>query len=158
VRANDHDQCLPQKSMLPSDRIALVTPSVHLWKFMLVSGVVTVILGIPLPVLPRTLDVMVIVFGAYLLVSGIAQVVFAFSLHASGVGRVLLFISGTASLVLAVLEFSLLGYDRVELFLIKIWIAVGFILRGGATSVLAISDRELPGSRAGQHYRRQSCR
>ena len=43
--------------------------------------------------------------------------------------------------------FSLNGYIyiRVELFLLKIWIAVGFILRGGATSVLAISDPELPG-------------
>ena len=61
----------------------------------------------------------------------------------------LLFISGAASLILAVLgfAFSLNGYIyiRVELFLLKIWIAVGFILRGGATSVLAISDPELPG-------------
>jgi hypothetical protein len=67
--------------------------------------------------------------------------------HPAVVG--LLFISGAASLILAVLgfAFSLNGYIyiRVELFLLKIWIAVGFILRGGATSVLAISDPELPG-------------
>ena len=50
----------------------------------------------------------------------------------------LLFISGAASLILAVLgfAFSLNGYIyiRVELFLLKIWIAVGFILRGSATA------------------------
>ena len=92
---------------------------------------------------------MVAFFAAYLLVSGIAQLVFAFSVHASGGGRVLLFISGAASLVLAVLALafvlSLHGGMWVELFGLKIWIEVGFILRGGATSVLAISDPELPG-------------
>ncbi len=46
-----------------------------------------------------------IFFGAYLLVTGIAQVIFAFSLHVSAGGRVLLFISGAASLILAVLCF-----------------------------------------------------
>ena len=90
---------------------------------------------------------MVAFFAAYLLVSGIAQLVFAFSVHASGGGRVLLFISGAASLVLAVLAFAfpLLGVIWVDLILLQVWIAVGFILRGGATSVLAIYDRELPG-------------
>ena len=33
----------------------------------------------------------------------------------------------------------------MELLLLQIWIAVGFILRGFATSVLAVSDPELPG-------------
>lgn len=96
------------------------------------------LLGWPGP----TVVVTVVFFGAYLLVSGIAQVLFAFSMHASGIGRVLLFISGAASLVLAVLAFaySLHGYIRVELFFLQIWIAVCFILRGGATSVLAISE------------------
>ena len=127
----------PQTTSLPP--AALVTQ----WVSTLVSGVLTVILGILMEGWPGvTVVVMVVFFGAYLLVSGIAQVVFAFSLHAPGDGRVLLFISGAASLVLA---FSLLGYNEVELLLLQIWIAVGFILRGFATSVLAVSDPELPG-------------
>ena len=46
-----------------------------------------------------------ILFGAYLLISGISQVFFAFSLHVSAGGRILLFISGAASFILAVLAF-----------------------------------------------------
>ena len=133
----------------PSPRQTTILPpaaSVTRWKSTLVSGVLTVVLGILVLGSPGVTGVVVLVFfGAYLLVSGIAQVVFAFSLQASG-GRVLLFISGAASLVLAVLAFAfpLLGVI-LYLFLLKIPIAIGFILRGGATSVLAISDPELPG-------------
>jgi len=44
-----------------------VTQSVHLWKSALVSGVLSVILGILLPVWsPLTVVVMVVFFGAYL--------------------------------------------------------------------------------------------
>ena len=42
-----------------------------------------------------------ILFGAYLLVTGIAQVFMAFSLHVTAGGRILLFISGAAALILA---------------------------------------------------------
>ena len=55
--------------------------------------------------LAKTLIVAAIFFGAYLLVSGISQVVLAFSLHVSAGGRVLLFLSGAAALILAVLCF-----------------------------------------------------
>ena len=89
-----------------------------------------------------SITVAAIFFGAYLLVTGIQQVIFAFSLHVSAGGRVLLFISGAASLILAVLAFRHL-YDAV--LLMAIWIAVGFIFRGVATTVSAISDPTLPG-------------
>ena len=78
----------------------------HLWKSTLVSGLLAVILGVLMLVWPgKTLLVAGILFGAYLLVSGIAQVFFAFTLHVSAGGRILLFISGAASLILAVLAF-----------------------------------------------------
>jgi len=83
-----------------------------------------------------------IVFGAYLLITGVSQVFFAFSLHVSAGGRVLLFVSGAASLVLAVLCFRSL-YDSI--LLLAIWIGVGFIFRGVAISISAISDPHLPG-------------
>ncbi|EUA35194.1 hypothetical protein I552_5983 [Mycobacterium xenopi 3993] len=93
-----------------------------------------------------TILVAAIAFGAYLLVTGIAQVIFAFSLHVSAGGRVLLFISGAASLVLAVLAFRHFGNDPlIAILLLAIWIGVGFIFRGVATSISAISDPNLPG-------------
>ena len=75
-------------------------------------------------------------------VTGIAQVVFAFSLHVSAGGRVLLFVSGAASLILAVLCFRSL---QDSILLLAIWIGIGFIFRGVATAVSAISDPMLPG-------------
>ncbi|MFC7671521.1 HdeD family acid-resistance protein [Mycolicibacterium sp. GCM10028919] len=115
----------------------------HLWKSALVSGVLAVALGIAIVAWPDiSIAVAAIFFGAYLLITGIQQVVFAFSLDVAAGGRVLLFISGAASLILAVLAFRHL-YDAV--LLMAIWIAIGFIFRGVATTISAISDPTLPG-------------
>jgi uncharacterized membrane protein HdeD (DUF308 family) len=115
----------------------------HLWKSTLLSGVLAVVLGILVLAWPAiTILVAAIFFGAYLLVTGIWQVVFAFSLHVSAGGRVLLFISGAAALILAVLCFRSL---QESILLLAIWIGVGFIFRGVATAVSAISDPTLPG-------------
>jgi uncharacterized membrane protein HdeD (DUF308 family) len=115
----------------------------HLWKSTLLSGVLAVVLGILVLAWPAiTVLVAAIFFGAYLLVTGIWQVVFAFSLHVSAGGRVLLFISGAAALILAVLCFRSL---QESILLLAIWIGVGFIFRGVATAVSAISDPTLPG-------------
>ncbi|HME17346.1 MAG TPA: HdeD family acid-resistance protein [Mycobacterium sp.] len=117
----------------------------HLWKSTLVSGLLALTLGILVLLLPGdSILIAAVLFGIYLLITGIAQVVFAFSLHVSAGGRVLLFISGAASLVLAVLCFRHFGQGYAIL-LLAIWIGVGFIFRGVATSVSAISDPALPG-------------
>jgi uncharacterized membrane protein HdeD (DUF308 family) len=115
----------------------------HLWKSALLSGILAVILGVLVLVWPGiTIVVAAIFFGAYLLVTGFAQVIFAFSLHVSAGGRVLLFLSGAASLILAVLCFRSL---QNSILLLAIWIGVGFIFRGVATAISAISDPTLPG-------------
>src|ERR1700756_4104223 len=115
----------------------------HLWKSTLVSGILTLTLGILVYVLPGdSILIAAVLFGIYLLITGIAQVVFAFSLHVSAGGRVLLFISGAASLILAVLCFRSL---QDSILLLAIWIGIGFIFRGVATAVSAISDPTLPG-------------
>lgn len=121
----------------------------HLWKSTLVSGILALALGILTLVWPgRTLAVIAILFGVYLLIMGVAQVVFAFGLHVSAGGRVLLFISGAAALVLALLCFRSF-YDSHHLLLavwmLAIWIGVGFLFRGVATTISAISDPTLPG-------------
>ncbi|MCV7266421.1 HdeD family acid-resistance protein [Mycolicibacterium poriferae] len=115
----------------------------HLWKTVLLSGILAVILGVMVLVWPGiSIFVASVFFAAYLLVAGITQVVFAFSLKVSLAGRVLLFISGAAALVLAVMCFINFG-DAV--LLLAIWIGIGFIFRGVATLVSAISDPTLPG-------------
>ena len=115
----------------------------HLWKSTLLSGVLSVILGILILVWPGiSILVTAVLLGAWLLVSGIAQVAFAFSLHVSAGGRILLFLSGAASLILALLAFRQLGN---AVWLLAIWIGVGFIFRGVATTVSAISDPDMPG-------------
>ena len=82
----------------------------HLWKNVLLTGVLSVILGIMMLAWPGpTLVVAAIFFGAYLLVTGISQIFHAFTLHISGGGRALLFISGAASIVLAVLAYRHIG-------------------------------------------------
>ena len=117
----------------------------HLWKSTLVSGILALTLGILVYLLPgHSIVVAAVLFGLYLLASGAAQVIFAFSLHVSAGGRVLLFISGAASLVLAVLCFRHFG-EGYAILLLAIWIGVGFIFRGVATSISAISDPTLPG-------------
>lgn len=76
---------------------AMVTPTVsgpapsllpHLWKSTLVSGVLAVLLGIAVVAWPGiSILIAAIFFGAYLLVTGIAQVVLAFSLRAPSAVR-----------------------------------------------------------------------
>lgn len=120
-------------------------PSVlpHLWKATLASGILALILGVLVLVWPGiTILVAAIFFGAYLLVTGIWQVVLAFSLRSTVGGRVLLFISGAAAVILAILCFISLE-NSIQL--LAIWIGVGFIFRGVATAMSAIGDPSLPG-------------
>jgi uncharacterized membrane protein HdeD (DUF308 family) len=117
----------------------------HLWKSTLVSGILSLVLGVLVLAWPGiSVLAAAVAFGVYLLITGIAQVVFAFSLHVSAGSRILLFISGAASLILAVLAFRHFGQGYAVL-LLAIWIGIGFIFRGVATTISAISDPALPG-------------
>lgn len=119
----------------------------HLWKSTLISGLLSLVVGGLILAWPgRTILLAAILFGVYLLITGIAQVIFAFSLHVSAGSRILLFISGAASLILAVLAFRHFGKDDLTaILLLAIWIGIGFIFRGVATTISAISDPGLPG-------------
>jgi uncharacterized membrane protein HdeD (DUF308 family) len=117
----------------------------HLWKSALASGILSLIVGAVILAWPGiSILAAAVAFGIYLLITGAAQVVFAFSLHVSAGSRILLFISGAASLILAVLAFRHFGQGYAVL-LLAIWIGIGFIFRGVATTVSAISDPALPG-------------
>lgn len=115
----------------------------HLWKSTLISGVLAIALGVAIVAWPGiSITLATIFFGVALLITGIEQVFFAFTLRVSTVGRLLLFVSGAAAFVVGVMALSsILEGWRI----LAIWIGVGFIFRGVATMSSAISDPTLPG-------------
>ena len=122
------------------------TPSVirHLWKSVLSLGVLTLILGAAVLVWPgQSIVVAGILFVVYLLASGIAQVIAAFTVNSPAASRVLLFISGALSIALGVFAFR--DYDDgAAVWLLALWIGVGFMFQGVSETALAISFKELP--------------
>lgn len=126
---------------------SLITPRLlrALWQTALAWGVFALVLGILLLVWPTiSIVVAAVLFGVYLLVSGIAQVVAAFGADETAGTRVLFFITGALSVVLAVLAFRNFGEGLGVLFL-AIWIGVGFIFQGVSETALGISYSDLPG-------------
>jgi uncharacterized membrane protein HdeD (DUF308 family) len=121
-------------------------PSVfrHLWKSMLGLGLVTLALGVVVLVWPgKTVLVAGVLFGIYLLASGIAQAIAAFTVHVPGSSRVLLFVSGVLSVALGVFAFHDFN-DGTAVWVLATWIGVGFIFQGVAQTVFAINHKELP--------------
>ena len=124
-------------------------PTSHLihriWSSAVVSGVLAAILGVVILAWPGpSIVVASAVFGVYLVVSGVALVVAAFSLPTSGASRFLNFISGVASVVLGILAFRHFG-EGYAVLLLAIWIGVGFIVRGVSALATAIAEKQLPG-------------
>ena len=122
------------------------TPSVirRLWKSVLSLGVLTLIVGAAVLVWPgQSIVAAGILFVVYLLASGIAQVIAAFTVRSPAASRVLLFISGALSIGLGVFAFRDFN-DGAAVWLLTLWIAVGFMLQGVSETVLAISFKALP--------------
>jgi uncharacterized membrane protein HdeD (DUF308 family) len=116
----------------------------HTWKAALASGLIAVMLGVLILVWPGiSILVASVLFGVYLLAIGCAQVFAALALPVSAGSRVLLFIAGGAALIVAILTFRHFG-EAYAVLLLAIWIAIGFIFRGVASTVAAISHPELP--------------
>jgi uncharacterized membrane protein HdeD (DUF308 family) len=115
----------------------------HLWKTTLVSGVLAIALGVAILAWPGiSISIATIFFGIALLLTGFQQIFLGFTLRVSFVGRLLLFISGAAAVIVGVMALtSLFEGWRI----LAIWIGVGFIFRGIATTSSAISDPTLPG-------------
>ena len=122
------------------------TPSVirHLWKSALALGVLTLVLGAAVLTWPGdSIVVASVVFGVYLLVSGIAQAIAAFTVGMSPGSRVLFFITGALSVVLGYFAFRDFN-NAAAVWLLAMWIGVGFIFQGLTATVLAIYVPELP--------------
>ena len=119
--------------------------SKQLWKSALVSGILTLVVGGLVLALPQSsIQVAATLFGLFLLGSGLAQLFFAFTIPVSTAGRVLLFINGALSVILATFSFRHFG-DAYAVLLLSIWIGVAFVFQGVAETVTAVTFPELPG-------------
>lgn len=116
----------------------------HAWKAALATGLIAISLGVLILAWPGiSILVASVLFGVYLLAIGCAQVFAAFTLPESAGSRILHFIAGGAALIVAILTFRHFGQAYAVL-LLAIWIAIGFIFRGVATTVAAVSHPGLP--------------
>jgi uncharacterized membrane protein HdeD (DUF308 family) len=117
----------------------------QLWKWKLVAGLLTVVLGgIVLAWPGPTILVASTLLGVYLLLSGFTELFLAFTLPRSTATRILLFITGALSLVLAVLSFRHFG-DAYAILLLSIWVGIGFIFQGVSAVAVSIGEQNLPG-------------
>jgi uncharacterized membrane protein HdeD (DUF308 family) len=117
----------------------------RLWKTKLVAGLLTIVMGTIVLAWPGpSILVASTMFGVYLLLSGFAELFVAFTLARSAASRVMLFISGALSLVLAILSFRHFG-DGYAVLLLSLWIGIGFIFQGVSGVVVGVSERDLPG-------------
>ncbi|MDT5290868.1 MAG: hypothetical protein QOF88_5757 [Mycobacterium sp.] len=108
-------------------------------------GLLTVILGVAVLAWPgASILVAAGLFGVYLVVSGVAMVVLAFSLPVSAGSRFMNIISGVLSVILGILAFRHFGQGYAIL-LLAIWIGIGFILRGVTAVAFQFGDRGYPG-------------
>jgi uncharacterized membrane protein HdeD (DUF308 family) len=117
----------------------------QLWKGTLVAGVLTIALGAMVLAWPGpTILIASTLFGIYLLISGFAELFLAFTLPRSAATRVMVFLTGALSLVLAILSFRHFG-DNYAVLLLSVWLGTGFILLGVSESAVALGERDLPG-------------
>jgi uncharacterized membrane protein HdeD (DUF308 family) len=102
-----------------------------------------VALAVIMLVWPRkTLLVAGVLFGLYLVVSGIGYMFAAFGAHAGAAMRVLAFLTGVVSLVLGFFCFR----DKFEaVTLLALWIGIGWVFRGMTLLAAALSFDHLPG-------------
>ncbi|MFD0398244.1 HdeD family acid-resistance protein [Kitasatospora sp. NPDC059811] len=112
------------------------------WQVLLLAGIVSLALGIVVFVWPKeTLLVVGVLFGLYLLVIGIVQLIAAFGTHATTALRVLAFISGAICVLLGLLCFRSAAQS---LLLLAIWIGIGWLFRGITQLAAAVSDPAMP--------------
>ncbi|NNN31535.1 HdeD family acid-resistance protein [Streptomyces sp. S3(2020)] len=112
------------------------------WQVVLVTGLASLVLGVLVLVWPgSTLLATGILFGVYLVVSGIFQLVSAFGTHKTTGLRVLAFISGALSILLGLFCFR--GPMQSTL-LLALWIGIGWLIRGITQTLAAASDPSMP--------------
>ncbi|MEU6404061.1 DUF308 domain-containing protein [Streptomyces sp. NPDC046985] len=112
------------------------------WQAVLVTGVAALVLGVLVLIWPGpSLLAAGVLFGVYLVVSGVFQLVSAFGTHVSASLRVLAFASGALSILLGLLCFR--GAMQ-SILLLALWIGIGWLIRGITMTIAAVHDRAAP--------------
>jgi uncharacterized membrane protein HdeD (DUF308 family) len=113
------------------------------WQLTLFIGAVAIALGVLVLVWPgKTLFVAGVLFGIYLIVSGIGYMFAAFGTHVGAAMRVLAFVTGAVSVVLGVFCFR----DKFEaVWLLALWIGISWVFRGMTLLAAALSFDQMPG-------------
>jgi Uncharacterized conserved protein len=110
------------------------------WWVLLFAGVLSLIVGIAALVWPgKTILVVAIVFAIWLIVSGIFSIVRGFASGLTGGMRALFIITGILSLVLGV--FAIRG-EFQELYILSLFIGIGFLFRGFSTLFLGFESKD----------------
>ncbi|MET8948126.1 HdeD family acid-resistance protein [Streptomyces sp. NPDC004542] len=112
------------------------------WQVVLVTGLASLVLGILVLVWPGpSLLAAGVLFGIYLLVSGVFQLVAAFGTHKATSLRVLAFISGALSILLGLFCFR---GPMQSILLLALWIGIGWLIRGITQTLAAAHDSTVP--------------
>jgi uncharacterized membrane protein HdeD (DUF308 family) len=112
------------------------------WQTVLFTGVASLVLGVLVLVWPgASLLAAGVLFGLYLVISGVLQLAAAFGTHRRTSLRVLAFISGALSIVLGLFCFR--GIMQSTL-LLALWIGIGWLIRGITQTLAAVHDRTAP--------------
>ena len=133
--------------MTNSDRAVFEGPLRQLansaWQLLLLTGVTAVALGVIVLAWPgKTALVAGVLFGIYLVVTGVGYMFAAFGAHTGGAMRVLSFLTGVISLVLGFFCFR----DKFEaVALLALWIGISWVFRGTTLLAAALSLDHMPG-------------
>ncbi|MFH9658060.1 HdeD family acid-resistance protein [Streptomyces sp. NPDC017248] len=112
------------------------------WQVVLLTGLGSLVLGVLVLVWPgASLLAVGVLFGLYLLYSGVFQLVAAFGTHQTTSLRVLAFISGALSILLGLLCFR---GPMQSILLLGLWIGIGWLFRGITQTVAAVHDPRTP--------------
>lgn len=110
------------------------------WWVLLFAGILSLAVGVVALIWPgKTVIVVAIVFAIWLIVSGIFSIVRGFAHGLTGGMRALFIITGILSLVLGI--FAIRG-EFQELYILSLFIGIGFLFRGFASLFLGFESKE----------------
>jgi uncharacterized membrane protein HdeD (DUF308 family) len=110
------------------------------WWVLLFAGILSLLVGIAALAWPgKTVLVVAIVFAIWLIVSGIFSIVRGFAAGLTGGMRALFIITGILSLVLGI--FAIRG-EFQELYILSLFIGIGFLFRGFSTLFLGFESKD----------------
>ncbi|MFG3099987.1 HdeD family acid-resistance protein [Streptomyces sp. NPDC048182] len=112
------------------------------WQTVLLTGIASLVLGVLVLVWPGASVVAAgVLFGLYLVVSGVLQLAAAFGTHRTTSLRVLAFISGAVSILLGLFCFR---GPLQSVLLLGLWVGIGWLFRGITQTVAAAHDPSVP--------------